>query len=200
MSAGFLARWSQRKRAAARTPEPLPAPAPIVDVTVPAAIPDPTLDTAPSAVDAAQAAAGTPAALPPLEELTLASDFSAFLKEEVSESLRRQALKKLFADPHFNRMDGLDIYIDDYSVADPIPPDVLRRLGHAREWLFDQEVSAPVESERMDAATERAEALPAATEPDLDKAAAPASATEASAPRSPDLPDPGIGAADSGRD
>ena len=31
-------------------------------------------------------------------------------------------MKKLFADPHYNVMDGLDVYIDDYSKPDPIPP------------------------------------------------------------------------------
>src|SRR3974390_2637024 len=45
----------------------------------------------------------------------LASDFLAFFSPEVDESLKRAALKKLFADPHFNVMDGLDVYVDDYS-------------------------------------------------------------------------------------
>ena len=31
------------------------------------------------------------------------------------------AMKKLFTDPHFNVMDGLDIYIDDYRKPDPLP-------------------------------------------------------------------------------
>ncbi len=82
-------------------------------------------------------------ALPAVEDLSLASDFSAFLQEEVGEALRRQALKKLFADPHFNRMDGLDIYIDDYSVPDPIPPEVMEKLQHAAEWLAGREAAAP---------------------------------------------------------
>jgi hypothetical protein len=33
-------------------------------------------------------------------------------------------------------MDGLDIYIDDYSQPDPIPPEILAKLRHAREWLM----------------------------------------------------------------
>jgi hypothetical protein len=53
--------------------------------------------------------------LPPVESLTIDSDFSAFLQPEVDETLKRQALKQLFRDPHFNVMDGLDVYIDDYS-------------------------------------------------------------------------------------
>lgn len=65
------------------------------------------------------------------------SDFSAFLKEEVSEAVRRQAMKTLFADPHFNIMDGLDIYIDDYSISEPIPEAMMATLNHARGLLFD---------------------------------------------------------------
>jgi hypothetical protein len=40
-------------------------------------------------------------------------------------------MKKLFSDPHFNAMDGLDVYIDDYSKPDPIPPEMLRKLASA---------------------------------------------------------------------
>ena len=67
-----------------------------------------------------------------MESLTIDSDFAPFLQPQVAESLKRQVLKKLFADPRFNVMDGLDVYIDDYTKSDPIPPDVLERLvkGH----------------------------------------------------------------------
>lgn len=133
----FLQRWSQRKRAAEAAPqagpEPPAAPVPLADAGAPPA-------------PASEAQAQPPALeLPALEDLNLDSDFSGFLKEEVSEALRRQALKKLFSDPHFNRMDGLDIYIDDYSIPDPIPPDILKRIGHAREWL--DEVAGEAEAE-----------------------------------------------------
>ena len=49
-----------------------------------------------------------------------------------------QRCEKLFGDPHFNVMDGLDIYIDDYTKEDPIPPAMLRALNQARSLgLFD---------------------------------------------------------------
>lgn len=67
------------------------------------------------------------------------SDFTVFLKEEVSEAVRRQAMKTLFADPRFNVMDGLDIYIDDYSVSDPIPPEMMATLNQARTLFGDPE-------------------------------------------------------------
>ena len=74
--------------------------------------------------------------LPPVEALTVDSDFSAFLEPNVDAGVKLQALKRLFRDPRFNVMDGLDVYIDDYSIADPITPDLVRRLAHAR-YVFD---------------------------------------------------------------
>lgn len=57
-----------------------------------------------------------------------APDFSAFMKPEVDPTVQQAALKKMFTDPHFNVMDGLDIYIDDYSKPDPLPPGMLEKL------------------------------------------------------------------------
>ncbi len=164
MSGGFLDRWSRRKLAAAGkalladTPVTGEASAPVAqDVRVPAGPrPAPAAEAgvetaAPSAVEAQ---------LPAVEELTLASDFTAFLKDEVSEALRRKALQKLFADPHFNRMDGLDIYIDDYSLPDPIPPEAMAKLKSAREWLMANEAEVEV-VEAETAAEADAFALPA---------------------------------------
>ena len=73
--------------------------------------------------------------LPPLEELTPQSDFSVFMHPKVDADVRRAALKKLFSDPHFNVMDGLDTYIDDYSKSDPLPPAMLAGLRQARKII-----------------------------------------------------------------
>ena len=52
-------------------------------------------------------------------------------------------MKKLFSDPHFNVMDGLDTYIDDYGKPDPIPPEMLRRMTQsALLGLFDTDPAA----------------------------------------------------------
>ena len=72
------------------------------------------------------------ATLPPVESLTPQSDFTAFLQPDVEEGLKRAALKQLFRDPRFNVMDRLDVYIDDYSKPDPIPPEILRQLVQGR--------------------------------------------------------------------
>jgi len=79
-------------------------------------------------------------ALPPIESLTPQSDFTPFMRPDVDPALKRAALRKLFTDPHFNVMDGLDVYIDDYSKPDPIAPEILRTLVQAR-YIFDPPVT-----------------------------------------------------------
>ncbi len=108
----FLARWSRLKEQDAK-PEPCP-------------------DQAQPAVPAIDPGAAPPQ-LPPLEELTIESDFRGFFHPKVDEGLRRAALRKLFGDPHFNLMDGLDVYIDDYSKSDPLPADMLAKIRHAQQ-------------------------------------------------------------------
>ncbi|MBM3358502.1 MAG: DUF3306 domain-containing protein [Betaproteobacteria bacterium] len=73
--------------------------------------------------------------LPPVEKLTFDSDYRKFFHPKVGEDLRRAALKKLFTDPHFNVMDGLDVYIDDYTKAEPIPAAMLASLRQAQKIL-----------------------------------------------------------------
>ena len=53
--------------------------------------------------------------MPPIESLDEDSDYSGFLSPEVSEGLRKLALKKLFHMPTFNVRDGLDDYDGDYT-------------------------------------------------------------------------------------
>jgi len=74
--------------------------------------------------------------LPPVEQLNMESDYTAFFHPKVDEKLRREALHKLFSDPHFNVMDGLDVYIEDYGKPDPIPPEMLARLLESNPLLF----------------------------------------------------------------
>jgi len=82
-----------------------------------------------------------------LAQLGPDSDFGLFLRQEISEEVRRKAMKTLFADPHFNVMDGLDIYIDDYTISDPIPEAMLATLTQARGLLFDAPEEAAVAAE-----------------------------------------------------
>jgi hypothetical protein len=159
---GFsLRRWSQRKLAAAQRDEPARSAHRVPDE--PAAKADPARSIAPLAstnpehadvrdhpMHVASGAPGTSAmapapaagatgkavALPPLESLTIDSDFSPFMQAGVDEDLKRNALRKLLRDPQFNVMDGLDVYIDDYSKPSPLEPELARTLMQAR-YIFD---------------------------------------------------------------
>ena len=71
------------------------------------------------------------------------SDYSAFVGRGVAPDVRNAALKQLFTDPHYNVMDGLDIYIDDYGKPDPVPPGMLRQMTQSvLLGLFDNEDKA----------------------------------------------------------
>ncbi len=129
-----LRRWSARKLDAARaTPAPAEPPAP--DVAPAAAAPPAHVGPARNAGDARVPDGAEERALPPLDALTFESDFTAFLQPKVTEALKRQALKKLFSDPRFNVMDGLDVYIDDYTRPSPLEPELVKELLHARFTL-----------------------------------------------------------------
>jgi hypothetical protein len=65
----------------------------------------------------------------------------------VAPDVKNAAVKKLFADPHFNVMDRLDIYIDDYSQPDPLPMAMLRQMVSAKTLgLFDDEPEADTQA------------------------------------------------------
>ena len=114
MADGFLGRWSRRK--AGKEDE----------------LAEKRVDTTPAPV--AIPATPEPEALPPvsLEDVEKIDrfdpDFSAFMRPNVDPTVQQAALKKMFTDPHFNVMDGLDIYIGDYSKPDPLPPGMLERM------------------------------------------------------------------------
>ena len=118
----FLSRWSRRK-VAAREGEPLPeAPPPEPVAAAPA--------------ESASAVSPAKAELPSVESLEgLKSDYRAFMQPGVDEDVKRAAIKKLFADPQFNVMDGLDVYIDDYTQFEPLAPGMLGRIA-AVKHLF----------------------------------------------------------------
>ena len=74
----------------------------------------------------------------------------------VTPDVKNAAMKKLFTDPHFNVMDRMDIYIDDYSQPDPLPMAMLRQMTSAKTLnLFNDEPEDVVETRVGDkAATE----------------------------------------------
>ncbi|MEI8324501.1 MAG: DUF3306 domain-containing protein [Betaproteobacteria bacterium] len=148
MADGFLGRWAKRKTDARQglvpheplASSPLPAPAGGSEERVCAVLsPSPQRGeggregaVAP-AVGPAQGARAAP--LPTLQDalaLSAESDFKPFMARGIDPQVKNAAMKKLFTDPHYNVMDRLDIYIDDYSQADPIPESMLRQMVSAQ--------------------------------------------------------------------
>jgi hypothetical protein len=154
---GFLSRWSRRKvqvqqgLAPAAEPAAEPAAAAVAaDLSLP--VPRPAGHEAPvlAPPPPASATAEEAQTLPPpptLDEalrLTPADDFSRFVGRGVDPQVSHTALKTLFSDPHFNVMDGLDTYIDDYNTPDPLPAGMLRQMVQSGLLgLFDDEPADP---------------------------------------------------------
>jgi len=139
--AGFLGRWARRKEEA-RQGKVLDEPA-VAPVPVPGAPLAPVAPTQAEPIAQAPLPDADPPKAPTLDDarlLTRDSDFKPFMAGDVSPEVRNAAMKKLFADPHFNVMDGLDTYIDDYSKFEPIPESMLRQMASAKFLkLFDDE-------------------------------------------------------------
>lgn len=135
MSDNFFSRWSRRKQGLETTEAPVP------ERAAPSASPEATPLRAADTQTLAAAAqrpggiASSPEAQEPalptlddVQDLTPSSDFQSFMRQGVPGEVRNAAMKKLFTDPHFNVMDGLDIYIGDYTQADPLPAGMLEKM------------------------------------------------------------------------
>jgi len=129
---GLFSRWAKRKRdvAAANADEVAH-----LAQAVPAAAPVAPTGQASNAVENAAGNATSSAEarpLPTIDSLTADSDFAPFMAKDVAPDMRNQAMKKLFTDPHYNVMDGLDIYIDDYGKPDPLPEGWLQLMNQSK--------------------------------------------------------------------
>ena len=162
---GFLTRWSRRK-VQVRQGQPVAEPAPVLG-NLPDPVPEPrpqgerapTMALSPAGLsldgpDTPQTASLPPACAPPppptLADVALLdreSDYSRFVAPGVDAGVKNAALKKLFTDPHFNVMDRLDTYIDDYGAPDPLPAGMLRQMAQSQFLgLFDDEKNVDPES------------------------------------------------------
>jgi hypothetical protein len=83
--------------------------------------------------------------LPVLETLDFDADFSAFMQPQVDATTRSQALRKLFMTDHYRAMDGLDVYVDDYSSPAPLTAAMLATLEHTHNLLppAEEPVASP---------------------------------------------------------
>jgi hypothetical protein len=146
----MLSRWSKLK--SANTLQAKAPNAPLDEASLPIAATG-DADVAVAASEQEPATVENKPELPNIADLTPESDFKPFMQPGVDALDRNAALKKLFTDPHYNQMDGLDIYIDDYGKPDPIPAEMLKRLMASKflglyeepEKVAEEEVEARVE-------------------------------------------------------
>jgi hypothetical protein len=122
---GFLSRWSRRKRAVleGRAPEEAAPPTPLeaTPEALPPAEPEDEFD---------------PASLPPIESLTLESDFKAFLHRKVPLELRSAALRRAWSlDPAIRDFIGPADYAWDFNAPDGVPGFALELGGDAMKLL-----------------------------------------------------------------
>lgn len=169
----FLQRWSRRKQAAQAGVVPTETAA--EGATQIAAIdPQRAAQASPSrnadpGADPSADADTKHTGLPSLDSLQgLQSDYLDFMQPKVTQQLKRAALKKLFADPHFNVIDRFEAYSEDYTQADPIPAAMLRGLNQAKGLLFphdDPKQDAPKPDESKPDELNQERALPSAVDP-----------------------------------
>jgi len=180
---GFLSRWSRRKRAVVegRAPEePLP-PAPLeAKPEAPPAEPEDDFD---------------PASLPPIESLTIESDFKAFLHRKVPLELRSAALRRAWSlDPAIRDFIGPADYAWDFNAPDGVPGFALDLGGDAMKLLshalgLDAPAPKPA-AEPTDEAVATAEAPAPEALPEPPSLAIAEAAPEAEAPPEPPLERP----------
>jgi hypothetical protein len=161
---GFLARWSRRKRRAARPPPERPRP-----VAAECAIRgEPTVSAIPSGE-------APPPDLPPLETIGPDTDIRAFIAAGVPAELTRAALRRAWsADPAIRDFIGLSENSWDFTAAAGVPgfgnisADEVRRL---LDPAAPQRTTAPVEPAAPDAEA-ASRPPPAVPPPDLTQLAA----------------------------
>lgn len=144
-SSGFFSRWSRRK-ADVREGRPLDEP---ISSPLAASIPvsaraDASVRTVSQSEQPLEQAARPLPTMADAQQLTPESDFSGFMAKDVTPDVKNMAMKKLFTDPHFNVMDGMDVYIDDFTQPDPLPMAMLRQMASAKAMnLFEDELTEP---------------------------------------------------------
>lgn len=133
---GFLSRWSRLKTSAAKHEDkPAQSDLSALPDSAPSTSAPSTSASTPTAKASQSTAMEPPATAPTLDDvaqLTQESDYRAFVGRHVSSDVKNAAMKKLFTDPHFNVMDRMDVYIDDYSHPDPLAPAMLRQMASAK--------------------------------------------------------------------
>jgi hypothetical protein len=93
--------------------------------------------------------------LPTLESLTKDSDFSLFMRSDVADDARKQALRKLWTlDPHFATIDISECHSIDFNAVPTFPNGLLNTIYRVGSGM----VEAVEEIERAEAAKAEAAA------------------------------------------
>lgn len=102
--------------------------------------------------------------LPDPDTLPAGSDFSVFMAAGVSSTLRRRALRRLWATGNYNVRDGLDDYDADYTQQ--LKPMASELAGKLRRWAHQAEeaIEAPQEDEARAAGPQETQATSLAQE------------------------------------
>lgn len=144
---GFSSRWSRRKQQVkleqdtryANTDEPLEQPA-----TKEALAEQARLEKL------AQLNTLKDEDMPDISSLDENSDFSQFMSNNVSEALRKIALRKLFQGETYNIRDGLDEYDGDYTSFEKLDPGTITADMKYRQELEAEKRKAELEKERIE--------------------------------------------------
>jgi Protein of unknown function (DUF3306) len=181
---GFLARWSRRKREAETT-----TPEPAAPTTAPEAPDHPSASEPPDVADIV-------AKLPPIEEITAATDIRAFLAPGVPTELRLAALRRAWsADPAIRDFIGLAENQWDFNAPDGVPgfgslvdPEQVRQLLAKIVGGDEPEPAEPDHPEPEIAAAAEALTLPPEEDlhpPEIDEPGSPSQSAPNKAPSSP---------------
>ncbi len=159
----FFSRWSRRKAQVRQGGVPIEPPGQAVQnlaektagktaATASGALPEslpghpaPVVPVQPEAAETPEVPTEPQPTMDDVAQLTTGSDFRRFVAPGVDSDVKNAALKTLFTDPHFNVMDGLDTYIDDYNKPDPLPASWLKKMTQSAYlgFLADDEASDP---------------------------------------------------------
>jgi hypothetical protein len=159
---GFLSRWSRRKQELREGKPVVEEEQAKVDEVegVEVSAPAPAVQPAPETVP--------PPTLEDVQSLTLDSDFRRFVSAGVDPQVKVAAVKKLFADPRLNVRDAMDVYADDYSIPDPLPESMLRKMASAQFLkLFEEKDTDPAPraaDDRADVAAQSVAEYPPSTD------------------------------------
>lgn len=155
---GLLKRWSRRKAAVVSGA--------VVEDEPQALVEEPS---EPESLDAEPAPPPlSDEDMPPLESLNEESDYTGFLSPNVSDALRKQALRKLFSSAVFNKVDGLDDYDEDFTQFEALGDIITSDMKFEAEQRARRELEAMMDDEEVEDEFEDDALVAAQSEPEAE--------------------------------